>query len=394
MTAPTLVFGIRLGALQAASFVSIGVFLPFFPLWLQSKALPPTIIGIVVSIPIIVRILVSAPLLILADRSFGPRRLLLCSHLGQIVGFPLLMLAESSLAIIAIVALVAVAQAAVIPGNDLVVTGAVQRRPGLNYGWIRGCGSVAFFLANIAAGYLVGGFGAGAVVVALSLIPLLGIWATFVAVRPETTEAPVRADDKGRSAAPGLPKVLWLVLIAAALTQGTHGALNAFASIYWQSQGFADATIGYLWAAGVVAEIVVFFVLGQAVGKGSGVGLILIGSAAAAIRFTVMSLHPGLGLTFVLQAMHSLSFGATHLGTMAALTAFSPPHARGRAQGIYGTLAALVMALSTIVSGVIYREAGALVFAAMAPLGAIGFVLTLLAVRLLPAQPQRAGSGG
>jgi PPP family 3-phenylpropionic acid transporter len=393
VTRPDRTLGIRLGALQAASFVSTGVYLPFFPLWLQSKALPPTIIGIVVAIPIIVRILVSAPLLILADRSFGARRLLLFSHLGQMAGFPLLLLVESSLLIILIVALVAVAQAAVIPANDLVVTSAVQRQRGLNYGWIRGWGSVAFFLANIAAGYLVGGFGAGVVVLALALIPLLGILATLMAVPKETPET-IRTEDRQQTAASGLPKVLLLLLIAASLTQGTHGALNAFASIHWNSQGFSDATIGYLWAAGVVAEIMVFLFLGQTVGRGSGVGLILIGSAAAAVRFTVMSLHPNLGLIFVLQAMHSLSFGATHLGTMAALAAFAPPHARGRAQGIYGSLAALVMALSTVASGMIYREAGALVFAAMAPLGVIGFVLTLLAVRLLRAQPQSEGRGG
>jgi PPP family 3-phenylpropionic acid transporter len=42
----------------------------------------------------------------------------------------------------------------------------------------------------------------------------------------------------------------------------------------------------------------------------------------------------------------------------------------------------------------IYNEGGALVFAAMAPLGAVGFVLMLVAARLLKAQPQRAGSGG
>jgi PPP family 3-phenylpropionic acid transporter len=79
---------------------------------------------------------------------------------------------------------------------------------------------------------------------------------------------------------------------------------------------------------------------------------------------------------------------------MAALTALAPMQARGRAQGIYGSLAALTTAISTVLSGVIYNEAGALVFAAMAPLGAIGFILTLVAVRLVKAQPQRAGSGG
>jgi MFS transporter, PPP family, 3-phenylpropionic acid transporter len=144
----------------------------------------------------------------------------------------------------------------------------------------------------------------------------------------------------------------------------------------------------------VIAEILVFIYLGRAVGRTSGLGLILIGSAAAAVRFTMFSLQPGAELTFVLQTMHSLSFAATHIGTMAALTALAPMQARGRAQGIYGSLAALTTAISTVLSGMIYNEAGALVFAAMAPLGAIGFILTLVAVRLVKAQPQRAGSGG
>ncbi|PVE23687.1 MFS transporter [Microvirga sp. KLBC 81] len=385
---------IRLGALQAASFVSYGVYLPFFPLWLQSKALSPTIIGFVVAIPIVVRIIATAPLLSLADRSFGARRLLLASHMGQMLGFPLLMPTDNSAVIMTLVALIAFAQAAVIPGNDLVSTNAVQRYPGLNYGRIRGSGSVAFFITNIVAGYLVGAFGPNVVVVALTLIPILGVSATLMAVPNEVPDHLLKPQDKEKKASPALPKVLWLLLIAGAVTQGSHGALNAFASIHWRSLGFSDAAIGYFWAAGVIAEILVFILLGRAVGRGSGVGLILLGSTAAAIRFSVMSLQPGWGVTLVLQIMHSLSFAATHIGTMAALTALAPMQARGRAQGIYGSLAALTTAISTIGSGMIYERAGPLVFAAMAPLGAIGFVLMLVVIGKLKAQPQRAGSGG
>lgn len=384
----------RLGALQAASFVSHAVYLPFFPLWLQSKALSPALIGLVVAIPIVVRIVATAPLLSLADRSFGARRLLLGSHLGQMLCFPLLMLTEHSVTIVTLVALVAIAQAAVIPGNDLVSTNAVQRYPGLNYGRIRGSGSVAFFITNILAGYLVGAFGPNVVILALTLIPVLGIAATLAVVPEEVPESPSRSPSRRDGAPPALPKVLWLLLIAGAITQGSHGALNAFASIHWRSLGFSDAAIGYFWAAGVIAEILVFLFLGRAVGQGSGVGLIVIGSAAAAIRFSIMSLQPGLAVTLGLQTMHALSFAATHIGTMAALTALAPMQARGRAQGIYGSLAALTTAISTIGSGMIYERAGSLVFAAMAPLGAIGFVLMLIVIRLLKAQPQSAGSGG
>jgi len=383
---------VRLSALHAASFFSHGFYLPFFPIWLKSRDLDPAVIGIVVAIPIMVRILATAPLLSLADRSFGPRRLLLASHLGQMVVFPLLMFAQDSATIIALVALVAIAQAAVIPGNDLVTTAAVQNDPRLHYGRLRGFGSISFFIANIVAGYLVGAFGADIVLAALTLIPLLCIAATISAVPAHGTDLSARGS--GAAPAKGLPAVLWIVMIAAAMTQGTHGALNAFASIYWQSQGFADSVIGYFWAAGVIAEIIVFMVLGNAVGRGSGLGLIAIGAAAAVFRFTLMSFHPSAALTLGLQTLHSLTFGASHIGAMAALTALAPLHARGRAQGIYGSLAALFTAASTIASGLIYKEAGAAVFAAMAPLGAIGLMLILVASRMLKAQPQRAGAGG
>ena len=88
------------------------------------------------------------------------------------------------------------------------------------------------------------------------------------------------------------------------------------------------------------------------------------------IRFTIMSLQPGIAtITFVLQAMHSLTFGATHLGAMAALAALAPlgrPAAGRRASTARSPRSR--RAVATIVSGHDLPEAGAVVFAAMAPL--------------------------
>jgi len=52
------------------------------------------------------------------------------------------------------------------------------------------------------------------------------------------------------------------------------------------------------------------------------------------------------------------------------------------------------MAAGTVLSGVVFGSGGALVFAAMAPLAAIGLMLALAAARVLAAQPHRAGEGG
>jgi len=388
MSSTATALGARLAALHAASFIGLGFPLPFFPVWLEAKGLTSTLIALVVAIAIVVRIVATAPLLALADRPGGARRLLMASHLGQLAGFPLLMLMEGGPAIAAMAAFIAVAQASVIPGNDLVTTTAVRTNPGLHYGRIRGFGSIAFLLATILAGYLVDAFGAGAIIWALTLAPLGALVATCLAV-PEAAAA----SDRAGGPAPKLPATLWIVMAAAALAQGTHGALYAFGSIHWRAIGFSDTVIGYLWATGVVAEILVFYLFGRGVGRGSaGLGLLLAGSAGAALRFGILAADPGLGVTFALQALHGLSFGASHLGAMAALAALAPDLGRGRAQGLLGSMAALSMAATTMASGFIYRAAGPAVFAAMAPLGIAAALLILLAMRRV--QPHRAGEGG
>lgn len=386
--------GARLSALHAACFLGLGFYLPFFPVWLQGKALGPSVIGIVLAIPIIVRILATAPLLALADGPVGPRRLLLASHLGQLIGYPVLMMLDSEAAIAGMVAVLAVFQAAVIPANDLVTTIAVRRHQGLHYGRIRGFGSIAFLLASIAAGYLIDAFGSGIVIWALALAPILGLLTTHLAVPPS-----IRRDPRAPAAAPAppaaLPRALWLLIAAAALIQGSHGGLYAFGSIHWRAVGFSDTVIGYFWAIGVVAEILVFYLLGRGVGRGSaGLRLILLGGAAAAIRWGLLAASPGLGATLALQVLHGLSFGATHLGSMAALAALAPDEARGRAQGLLGSSIALAMAAATVLSGFLYRISGPTVFAVMAPLGAVAVALVLLAMRDLRNHPQRAGEGG
>jgi PPP family 3-phenylpropionic acid transporter len=387
--------GVRLSVLYAASFISIGVYLAFFPVWLESKALDPSLIGLIVAIPIVVRIVLTAPLLVLADRSLGPKRLLIASHAGQIASFPLLLVIDSGWAIATVAALAAAAQVAVMPGNDLVTTEAVRRHGNLDYGRIRVWGSVAFLGATIGTGYLVDLFGPEIVVWALVLAPFLGILATLLALPAGTRAESPPAQDRGARRGQSFPPALWLIMIVVAVAQSSHGALYAFGSIHWRSVGFSDAAVGYLWAVGVAAEIALFAVLGRVVGRGSlGIGLLMVGCAAVVVRFAGLALDPDPVTTFLLQALHGLTFGATHLGGMAALTALTPAGARGRAQGILAALLALGMAVATIASGPLYRAWGAGVFAAMAPLGVIGMVLTLLVARRMRAHPQSTGEGG
>lgn len=396
MKPPPILPGARLGALHAATFGGIGVYVPFFPIWLEQRGLPPSWIGLVLALPMLVRIVVTAPLMTLADRGLGLRRLIAGACAGVAAVYAALLSAEGALALAALVVLLAVAQAPIIPGADLATLQAVRRDPRLDYGRVRLWGSIAFLVASIGSGYLLEGLPADGVIWLLFGLAVTAM-ATAAAVVPGSAPAhlgaiprPAPADGAGK-----IPRALWLAIGAGACIQASHAAIYAFGSIHWRDLGFSSAAIGYLWAVGVVAEILIFAALGRSIGRGpAALALVLVGAVAAAIRFAALAADPGAAATFALQALHGLSFGATHLGTMGALALLAPERARGRAQGVVASAHALAMAAATGLSGPIFRAAGPLVFLAMAPLAVIGMVLGLLALRSLRAQPQSAGEGG
>src|SRR5215213_8272077 len=108
----------RLSALHAASFGGIGVYLPFFPIWLEHRGVPADVLGVILALPIIVRIVAVAPLMALADRDIGPRRLIAGACLSVAAVYLALLRAEGVVMLGALVALMALAHAPIVPTAD------------------------------------------------------------------------------------------------------------------------------------------------------------------------------------------------------------------------------------------------------------------------------------
>src|SRR5690349_20988712 len=58
----------RLAAFYAALFILPGIQMPFFPVWLKAKGLDPTMIGIVLAVPMVARVLAIPVVTRAADR--------------------------------------------------------------------------------------------------------------------------------------------------------------------------------------------------------------------------------------------------------------------------------------------------------------------------------------
>jgi PPP family 3-phenylpropionic acid transporter len=354
-------FAVRLALFYAASFVAVGISMPFFPIWLEAKGLDARTIGFVLALPMVVRIFAVPIAVRVADRRAVLREALMVASIGTAAGYTLLGFADSRGLIFVLVALASVFYVPTWPLVDAyALRGLGLRRRA--YGPVRLWGSVTFIAANLGAGLILDRIAPQSLIwlIAGAMIATAGVALGLV---------PMGSDGAPAGPAPRsrilLRNPAFLAVIAvASLLQASHAVYYGFSTIDWKAAGLDGLTIGALWALGVVAEIVLFAFSGR-LPLGSA-QMLALGAAGAVIRWSAMACSPPAWALPFLQVLHGLSYGATHLGTIGLLARLAPHQLGATAQGYYATLFGVVMAGIMSLSGVLYQSYGALAYAAMA----------------------------
>jgi PPP family 3-phenylpropionic acid transporter len=373
--------GTRISALFAASFVTLGVQLPFFPVLLAHRGMSDTEIAVIVAAPMILRVTTVSFLGAAADRVGDRRRVLMtyaglalagCLALGPAEGFAALFVATVAMALF---------WNGMLPVTDALATTTARRGEAV-YGRMRLWGSVTFVAANLTAGQLVGTFGGGIVYPLL----LAGFVLQFAATPLAPRLSPPASDSARPSLLDGLGAVMrdrWLmtVLAGAALVQASHAMLYGFSSLYWASIGFSGGEIGALWAVSVVGEVILFAYADRAIAAFGARGLLLVGGAGAVVRWCLFPVLGDSGVVWVaLQLSHAASFAATHLGTMHVVTHAVGEGRAATVQGLTVTLSGTAMAISTLASGVLYARFGGAGFLGMAVAAGLGTMVLVAAL--------------
>jgi PPP family 3-phenylpropionic acid transporter len=244
---------------------------------------------------------------------------------------------------------------------------------------VRLWGSVAFVVANLTGGLLLGLLAPG------NLIWLIFTGSCLVAVAAFALVPLPRENATQRSAAghSHLRRPAFLAIAAAgSLIQASHAVYYGFSTLDWSAKGHGGLTIGALWALGVAAEIVLFALAPRLPATVGPITLILIGSIGGVVRWIMTAFDPPLALLGPLQILHALSFGATHLGTMLFLSRNAPEGGRAAAQGDIATANGAMMAIASALAGALYGLGGSHAYVAMAALAAAGGGFALIAARL------------
>lgn len=386
-------FATRLSLFYAAMFIGFGLHQPFFPVWLKTKGLADAQVGMILAGGQLVRLLATPVVTYLADKAGTLSYAIVICCFATAVAFIGVALADGFTMILIGVILTGLVWSPLVPLTDAYGLAGVARRT-LDYGRIRVWGSVAFMGANIAGGIILTLIAPDwiAWMIWASLVPLAIVSVMLVHDRPDRSVAP---------SGPGFFNQRFvLIMIAAALLQGSHAVYYGFASIHWKAIGYSGFTVGTLWAIAVLAEIVMFWVATRFTRDWRPTTFLLIGGAGGLLRWVVMALDPPLWINAPLQLLHAAGFGLVHLGTMSYLAARLPPHQRASGQGTVSVAIGGSMALSTLIAGYLYARTGVGAYVAMAGLCAAGILVTAVARAMpvprpaAPVQPQSEGAGG
>lgn len=382
-------FGARMALGFCANFIFVGLYLPYFPVWLKAQSLSPVEISAVLSMSLVIRVLASGQVMAYADR-FRDRSVLLSRlYVASALSVLLYLVTGSFWPILLVTLLYNFFFNPVLPLLDAVTLAGV-RRFDADYGRIRIWGSLIFVLANLGGGWLLASGEPQLLLYAIISAMVLGAAISFVIPRIGRRQpASGDASDPVTRRKLLANRPFLLVLAATGLGQASHAFLYGFGSIHWQTLGFSGGLIGLLWAIGVFAEIVLFQYSRAVFRHLSPVAVIAIGCVGGAVRWALFPYIGSETAFLVLQILHGLSFGAVHIGLMHYIMEAVPEENLGAAQGVGFVLGGVAMGIGVFFSGPLYAAAGAKGFLVMAVV-CIAALALLAAARLSPKAPVAA----
>ena len=288
-------FEARIALIFASLFVSTGINLPYFPLWLEANGFDPERIAVILAAPMFLRVVTTPLITAYADRARDRADVLLLLVAASVVvccGYFLPTAYGIVLGVTLALSIVWTPQGPL--ADSLALSGV--RRFGSNYSHMRIWGSIAFLSANFGGGVILSWTSPQAVPVIMTLSLCVGLVAVAMAPRLGRPRLSSPLSVEGLQDAPKLLGRHFVLFVAGAgVINGSHGFMYGFVSIYWQSIGLGSTLMGFLWAAAVVAEVCVFLVYTPVFGRFRATTLLMLSGAAAILRWLAYPLVWPLG---------------------------------------------------------------------------------------------------
>jgi PPP family 3-phenylpropionic acid transporter len=368
-------------------FASVGAFIPYWGLYLQTLDFSPKAIGELMAIIMATKVL--APYLggWLADRT-GKRVWIirLAALLGALTfGCALWVTGYWPLALV--MAVFSFFWNGVLPQFEAVTMnhlGALTAR----YSHVRLWGSIGFIISVMALGPVLGRLGMSALP-AVMMALMAGIWLMTLTV-PDNPGRLHEHETPHILKALRRPEVIAL-LVSCLLLQASMGPYYTFFSIYLDDHGYGQDMIGFLWAIGVIAEVLVFLRMHRWLPRLGAKRLLVMALGLTALRWVLIALAvKSLPVLLFAQTLHAASYGLYHASAIYLIHELFPGRLQGRGQALYSSLSfGIGGALGSLSSGYLWGGLGeAQTYLVAAVVSALAMVVAMIGVR----EPARAQS--
>lgn len=391
---PLLKTPVRQAAFYVLLFSLTGANLPYMPVWLRDHGMTAQQIGVILAVPLLLRALTGPLSGLWADRFSLYRTPMVWLAAAACLFYGLMGLSDlygpwRFAAFLVLYTCAYSCSTSISPMLDS-MTLQLSRSHGFTYAVPRSVGSFAFIVADVIMGWLLLVLPPDIillwVICSVGLMAILG--RTVLPPEPRqdrshlimnTPQEPGWQRLKVLLAAPGL---VWLFMAVACL-QASHSFYYAFSTLIWKSAGLSSAVCGYLWAIGVIGEIV-FMMLGERFRRRMGPWrMLLIAAGVTVFRWCLMMWEVPLWLLAGSQLLHIFSFAATYMAGLELVYQLTPKGYEGLSQTINAAYSnGVMMGLGTLGSGVVFAHFGLRGYGLMAALAAIGLVCAIRLYRL------------
>lgn len=350
---------VRLALLFISIALLAGTMLPFWPVWLRDQQIGALEIGLMLGVMSWAKIPADIFWAEMSDRTNNTKKMLLILSTLTTLSMLIFYVSDIPYYIWIGTIILGVTMRSIMPLGDALTLQSLDmmEKSGktVSYGRVRLWGSIAFIVASFIVGAVIDLSGSDWILHFCLIFAVLGIFSALSLPNLRCEKQATTSDNATGAILKHKGYLLFLIVVT--LLQASHGVYYAISALYWKSIGYSELLIGVLWAEGVIAEIILFFWATPIVKRLGWSVLLLLAALAGIIRWSFLASIDDITITIIVQALHGLTFGATHIASQAFIRRHAPLGGATRLQGLTSsTSMGIGTGLTLMIAGWLYQD--------------------------------------
>ncbi len=354
-------------------FGVMGVFLPYFNLYLKHLGFSGFQIGVIYGLRTLTMVFFSLAWAFLADRYSIRKPVYIFCNLAACAAFALYLTTEDFTAMLAITLVYSVFYGPIIAFLEAFTMDSLGRQDEggkRRYGNIRVWGSMNFILVSLLVGWAIDMVPLKIVLVLILAGSVLqGLFSLTVPGKTKPTLTTSFFSHMGQF----MNRKALIFLLCSFLMLASHGTYYGFFSIHLETLGFSNTFIGSAWALASLAEIFVMIRSDLIFRRFSIRSVLVFSFGVAVIRWLILFFSVSSWLILFAQILHAVTYGAFHIGCILYMDELSPEGSKTFGQVANNAVSyGLGMMAGFLLNGMFYETAGPFLYLASSGAALLG----------------------